>query len=156
MRKYSTRVALAGSRCSGSSADSEKDKQDKANKKAGEKAQQDANDASRKTKQDDKKKEPIDFVLLIVLGDAIQQGLTQDDYSVTGAFIVIFTIAAIQVAVGYLTFRSPRVRSVVQAASRTSTESRPKRIIAAASPATIPHSGSPTPRARASSRSRRS
>ena len=58
--------------------------------------------------------EPIDFILLIVLGDAIQQGLTQDDYSVTGAFIVIFTIAAIQVAVGYVTFRSARFRSVVE------------------------------------------
>src|SRR3954469_2774901 len=57
---------------------------------------------------------PIDFILLIVLGDSVQQGLTQDDYSVTGAFIVIFTIAAIQVAVGYLTFRSGRVRSVVE------------------------------------------
>jgi uncharacterized membrane protein YcaP (DUF421 family) len=58
--------------------------------------------------------EPIDFILLIVLGDAIQQGLTQDDYSVTGAFLVIFTIAAIQVAVGYLTFRFSKVRSVVE------------------------------------------
>ena len=29
----------------------------------------------------------IDLVLLIVMGDAIQQGLTQDDYSVTGAMI---------------------------------------------------------------------
>jgi uncharacterized membrane protein YcaP (DUF421 family) len=58
--------------------------------------------------------EPIDFILLIVLGDAIQQGLTQDDYSVTGALITIFTIAAIQVAVGYMTFRSARVRSVME------------------------------------------
>ena len=29
----------------------------------------------------------VDLVLLIVLGDAIQQGLTQDDYSLTGAVI---------------------------------------------------------------------
>jgi uncharacterized membrane protein YcaP (DUF421 family) len=58
--------------------------------------------------------EPIDFILLIVLGDAIQQGLTQDDYSVTGAFIVIFTIAAIQVVVGYLTYRSRKLRAVLE------------------------------------------
>jgi uncharacterized membrane protein YcaP (DUF421 family) len=57
---------------------------------------------------------PIDFILLIVLGDAIQQGLTQDDYSVTGALLVIFTIAAIQVSLGYLTFRSKRVRTVLE------------------------------------------
>lgn len=58
--------------------------------------------------------EPIDFILLIVLGDAIQQGLTQDDYSVTGALIVIFTIAAIQVTLGVLTFRSMKVRYVLE------------------------------------------
>lgn len=57
---------------------------------------------------------PIDFILLIVLGDAIQQGLTQDDYSVTGALIVIFTIAVIQVLLGYVTFRSRRLRTVME------------------------------------------
>src|SRR3954447_9575781 len=57
--------------------------------------------------------EPIDLVLLIVLGDAIQQGLTQDDYSVTGALITIFSIAAIQVGLSYAAFRSKRVRMVL-------------------------------------------
>src|SRR3954452_24763986 len=57
--------------------------------------------------------EPFDFILLIVLGDAIQQGLTQDDYSVTGAVIVITTIAAIQVGMGYVAFRSKRFRTLV-------------------------------------------
>src|SRR6185503_6192072 len=41
--------------------------------------------------------EPFDLILLIVMGDAIQQGLTQDDYSVTGAFIVVGTFAILQV-----------------------------------------------------------
>jgi uncharacterized membrane protein YcaP (DUF421 family) len=58
--------------------------------------------------------EPVDFILLIVLGDAIQQGLTQDDYSVTGALTTIFTIAVIQVALGYLSFRSKRVRTILE------------------------------------------
>ena len=31
--------------------------------------------------------QPFDLILLIVLGDALQQGLTQDDYSLTGAFL---------------------------------------------------------------------
>jgi len=57
---------------------------------------------------------PIDFVLLIVLGDAIQQGLTQDDYSVTGAMIVITTIAAIQVSVSWFAFRFKRVRHFLE------------------------------------------
>jgi uncharacterized membrane protein YcaP (DUF421 family) len=57
---------------------------------------------------------PIDFILLIVLGDAIQQGLTQDDYSVTGALLVIFTIAVIQVVLGFVTFRSRTLRTVLE------------------------------------------
>jgi uncharacterized membrane protein YcaP (DUF421 family) len=58
--------------------------------------------------------EPIDFILLIVLGDAIQQGLTQDDYSVSGALITIFTIAVIQVVMGYMAYRSRKWRHVLE------------------------------------------
>jgi uncharacterized membrane protein YcaP (DUF421 family) len=58
--------------------------------------------------------EPFDFILLIVLGDAIQQGLTQDDYSVTGAVIAVSTIAAVQVGSSYLSFRSRRARKVLE------------------------------------------
>jgi uncharacterized membrane protein YcaP (DUF421 family) len=57
---------------------------------------------------------PVDLVLLIVLGDAIQQGLTQDDYSVTGAIIAASTIAVIQVASSYISFRSRRARRVLE------------------------------------------
>src|SRR5436309_4498654 len=57
--------------------------------------------------------EPFDLILLIVLGDAVQQSLTQDDYSVTGAFIVISTIAVLQVGVSYLNFRVPRLRPLL-------------------------------------------
>src|SRR5256714_4035490 len=56
----------------------------------------------------------VDLVLLIVLGDAIQQGLTQDDYSVTGAVIAVSTIAAVQVFSSYLSFRSRRARRVLE------------------------------------------
>jgi uncharacterized membrane protein YcaP (DUF421 family) len=56
----------------------------------------------------------IDLVLLIVLGDAIQQGLTQDDYSVTGAMIAVSTIAIMQVSVSYLGFRFRRLRPVLE------------------------------------------
>jgi uncharacterized membrane protein YcaP (DUF421 family) len=57
---------------------------------------------------------PFDLVLLIVLGDAIQQGLTQDDYSFTGALIVVITIAGWQVATSYLSFRWGRARAVLE------------------------------------------
>ena len=57
---------------------------------------------------------PFDLILLIVLGDAVQQGLTQDDYSVTGAIIAVSTIAALQVATSYVSFRSGRARKVLE------------------------------------------
>ena len=45
-----------------------------------------------------------------MIGDAIQQGLTQDDYSVTGALIVIGTFAVLQILISYLSYRFPRLR----------------------------------------------
>ena len=57
---------------------------------------------------------PFDLILLIVLGDAIQQGLTQDDYSLTGAMIAVSTIALLQVCTSYLSFRSGTLRRVFE------------------------------------------
>src|ERR687888_2176564 len=56
----------------------------------------------------------IDLVLLIVLGDAIQQGLTQDDYSVTGAMIAVATIALLQIGTSFLGFKVPFFRRVFE------------------------------------------
>jgi uncharacterized membrane protein YcaP (DUF421 family) len=58
--------------------------------------------------------EPFDLILLVVLGDAVQQGLTQDDYSLTGAFIAIGMIAILQMGTSYLNFRFPRLRPLLQ------------------------------------------
>ncbi len=58
--------------------------------------------------------QPFDLILLIVLGDAVQQGLTQDDYSLTGAFLVIFTFAVLQVLVSFLGYKFPRARPVLE------------------------------------------
>jgi uncharacterized membrane protein YcaP (DUF421 family) len=57
--------------------------------------------------------EPFDLILLIVLGDAVQQGLTQDDYSLTGAILAVGTIAVLQVGTSYLNFRFPRLRPLL-------------------------------------------
>jgi uncharacterized membrane protein YcaP (DUF421 family) len=57
---------------------------------------------------------PFDLILLIILGDAVQQGLTQDDYSVTGAIIAVSTIAALQVLTSWVSFRSKRARVVLE------------------------------------------
>jgi len=57
--------------------------------------------------------EPFDLILLIILGDAVQQGLTQDDYSLTGAMLAVGTIAILQIATSWLNFRVPRLRPIL-------------------------------------------
>jgi|SRR5215203_794819 len=57
---------------------------------------------------------PFDLFLLVVLGDAIQQGLTQDDYSVLGAILAVSTFAVLQLIVSYTSFKIPRLRLVLE------------------------------------------
>ncbi len=54
--------------------------------------------------------QPFDLILLVVLGDLVQQGITQSDESVTGTLTVISTIALLSVAVSWVSFRSRRVK----------------------------------------------
>jgi uncharacterized membrane protein YcaP (DUF421 family) len=54
--------------------------------------------------------EPFDVILLVVLGDLVQQGITQSDESVTGTLIVISTVTLLSVAVSWGSFRSAKVR----------------------------------------------
>jgi uncharacterized membrane protein YcaP (DUF421 family) len=58
--------------------------------------------------------EPFDVILLVVLGDLVQQGITQSDESVTGTLIVISTITLLSVAVGWVSFRSRKARLVTE------------------------------------------
>jgi uncharacterized membrane protein YcaP (DUF421 family) len=58
--------------------------------------------------------EPFDLILLVVLGDLVQQGITQSDNSVTGTLIVISTIALLSVAVSWVSFRFPRARLITE------------------------------------------
>jgi uncharacterized membrane protein YcaP (DUF421 family) len=58
--------------------------------------------------------EPFDLILLIILGDALQQGLTQDDYSLTGAILVVGTIAVLQVLVSWISYRFPKARPIIE------------------------------------------
>jgi uncharacterized membrane protein YcaP (DUF421 family) len=57
--------------------------------------------------------EPFDLILLIVVGDLVQQGLTQDDYSLTGALLAIGTIAVLVLTVSFVNFRFPRLRPLL-------------------------------------------
>ena len=58
--------------------------------------------------------EPFVFILLVVLGDLVQQGITQSDQSVTGTLTVISTIALLSVAVSWISFRSSRARLITE------------------------------------------
>jgi len=58
--------------------------------------------------------QPFDLILLVVLGDLVQQSITQSDESVTGALIVISTIALLSVFVSWVAFRFPRARPAME------------------------------------------
>jgi uncharacterized membrane protein YcaP (DUF421 family) len=58
--------------------------------------------------------QPFDLILLIVLGDLVQQGVTQSDYSVTGLLLAAGTIALLQVGVSFLGFRFKPLRPVLE------------------------------------------
>jgi uncharacterized membrane protein YcaP (DUF421 family) len=58
--------------------------------------------------------EPFDMILLVVIGDLVQQGVTQSDYSLTGATTVISTIALLTVFTAWLSFRVRRLRPLLE------------------------------------------
>src|SRR5256885_10181848 len=57
--------------------------------------------------------EPFDLILLVVLGDLVQQGVTQNDFSVTGIVLAIGTIALLQLGVSFANYRFPRLRPLL-------------------------------------------
>lgn len=58
--------------------------------------------------------QPFDLILLVVIGDLIQSGVTQNDLSVTGILLVLATIGVLQVFTSFLSFRFRRMRRVLQ------------------------------------------
>jgi uncharacterized membrane protein YcaP (DUF421 family) len=58
--------------------------------------------------------EPFDLILLVMIGDLVQQGVTQNDFSLTGMLLVGTTIALMTVAVSYANFRFPRLRPALE------------------------------------------
>src|SRR4051794_4585714 len=58
--------------------------------------------------------EPFDFILLIVIGDLVQQGVTQSDESLTGTTIVISTLCLLTVGTAYMSFRFRRLRPLLE------------------------------------------
>lgn len=52
----------------------------------------------------------FELVLLVTMGDLIQQGVTQEDYSVTGATLTVGTFALLIVFFSYISWRFKRTR----------------------------------------------
>ena len=57
--------------------------------------------------------EPFDLILLVVVGDLVQQGVTQNNQSVTGAMLAISTIGLLTVGLSYISFRFRRMRPIL-------------------------------------------
>ena len=54
----------------------------------------------------------FELVLLVVMGDLIQQGVTQQDNSLTAAILAVSTMSLLVVATSYVSFRFSRVSKV--------------------------------------------
>lgn len=59
---------------------------------------------------------PFELVVLMVLGDIIQQGVTEEDMSLTGAALAVSTMILWAVGFSYAGFRSPRLRRRLESA----------------------------------------
>src|SRR5262245_27432597 len=57
--------------------------------------------------------EPFDLIMLVMIGDLVQQGVTQNDFSVTGLVLAESTVALLTVGVSYASYKLPRLRPVL-------------------------------------------
>jgi uncharacterized membrane protein YcaP (DUF421 family) len=58
--------------------------------------------------------EPFDLILLVTIGDLVQQGVTQNDFSVTGSLLAVGTIGVLTVLFSYLPWRFQVLRPVLE------------------------------------------
>ena len=56
----------------------------------------------------------FELVLLVVIGDMVQQGVTQEDFSITGAFLSVGTLSVLAVATSAVSWRFARTRPVLE------------------------------------------
>lgn len=58
--------------------------------------------------------EPFDLILLIVIGDLMQQGVTQSDYSVTGMTLAVSTFALLSVFLSWVSYHVRPARPLLE------------------------------------------
>ena len=56
----------------------------------------------------------FDFVLLLIIGEATQQGLIGDDFSVTKVFLLVITLVSLDLGMSLLQQRSRRIAKLVE------------------------------------------
>ncbi len=61
---------------------------------------------------------PFELVSLVVIGDLIQQGITHNDFSVTGATLAICTFAFWSLVLGWVNVRFPSMRKALEGEPR--------------------------------------
>ena len=61
---------------------------------------------------------PFELVMLVVLGDLIQQGITHNDFSLTGATLAIATFAFWATLLGWVSYRWPRAERAIEGEPR--------------------------------------
>jgi uncharacterized membrane protein YcaP (DUF421 family) len=61
---------------------------------------------------------PFELIVLVVIGDLIQQGVTQNDFSLTGAIIAISTIAFLALVMSWASYLWPRAERLLEGEPR--------------------------------------
>jgi uncharacterized membrane protein YcaP (DUF421 family) len=56
----------------------------------------------------------FELLLLVIMGDLIQQAVTQEDRSITGGLIAVSTLSLMIVGISWLTFHSKKARDVLE------------------------------------------
>jgi uncharacterized membrane protein YcaP (DUF421 family) len=59
--------------------------------------------------------EPFDVILLVVIGDLVQQGVTQSDMSITGTILAVGTFGLLVIVTSWLSFRFRAARKLLEA-----------------------------------------
>lgn len=57
---------------------------------------------------------PFELILLVIMGDLVQQGVTQEDMSITGAVLAVGTMSLLVLGTSYVSFRWKRSRSAIE------------------------------------------
>lgn len=61
---------------------------------------------------------PFELVVMIVLGDLIQQGVTHNDFSITGAILAITTFAFLAILMSWITYLFPSAEKLLDGEPR--------------------------------------